>query len=93
LCLATTAEMPIVIFLIHNQEDPVWQQHLVVVSDPQGPHFHAGVAEMDKYVQYLFNLQHNTAKTIIQQRLWLIAYEQHAEGLRQQYTSTFRRGP
>jgi hypothetical protein len=32
--LADTAAMPIVLFPIHNQEDPVWKQHLEVVSNP-----------------------------------------------------------
>jgi hypothetical protein len=85
--LAATAEVPAVLFLIrnqedHNQGDPERQQRLVDMSDTEGPHFHTGVAEMAKYAQYLFNLQHNTIRTIIQQRLLLIAYEQHAEGLR-----------
>jgi predicted RNA polymerase sigma factor len=36
--LAATAEMPTVLFLIHNQEDSMWQQCLVAVSDSEGPH-------------------------------------------------------
>jgi hypothetical protein len=64
--LTTTAEMPITLFPIHNQEDPVWQQRLEAMSDLEGPHFHVGMAEMAKYATYLFNLQHNTARTIIQ---------------------------
>jgi hypothetical protein len=63
--LAATAEIPTVLFPIHNQEDPEWQQCLMAVSDPQGPHFHAGVAEMVKYAQYLFNLQHNTTRNVV----------------------------
>jgi hypothetical protein len=52
------------------------------VTDPKGPHFHAGMVVMTKYVQYMFNLQRNTAKTIVQQRLWMTFLEQHVEGLR-----------
>jgi hypothetical protein len=37
---------------------------------------------MTKYVQYMFNLQRNTAKTVVQQRLWMTFLEQHVEGLR-----------
>jgi hypothetical protein len=67
--LASTTKMPTALFPIHNQEDPVWLQCLGAMSDPEGSHFHTGVAEMAKYVQYLFNLKHNTARTIVQQHL------------------------
>jgi hypothetical protein len=50
--LTTTAEMPITLFPIHNQEDPVWQQRLEAMSDLEGPHFHVGMAEMAKYATY-----------------------------------------
>jgi hypothetical protein len=52
------------------------------VSDPEGPHFHAGMAAFAEYVQYMLNLQDNTARTVIQQRLHLGSLEQHAEELR-----------
>jgi hypothetical protein len=48
--LTTTVEMPIVLLLIRNQEDPVWQQCLEAVSDPTAPHFHVGVSAMAKYI-------------------------------------------
>jgi hypothetical protein len=32
---------------------------------------------MAKYTQYLFNLQHNTARTIMQQRMRLTTYDDH----------------
>jgi hypothetical protein len=38
----------------------VWKQCLEAVSDPEGPHFHAGMAAMAEYAQYSFDLQHNT---------------------------------
>jgi hypothetical protein len=44
-------------------EKPVWQQRLEVMSDLEGPHFHAGMTSMARYAQFLFNLQHNTART------------------------------
>jgi hypothetical protein len=47
--LTATTEMPTAFFPIRNQEDPMWQQRLVAMSDPEGPHFHAGVAEMAMY--------------------------------------------
>jgi hypothetical protein len=40
------------------------------------------MAAMTKYVQYMFNLQGNTAKTIVQQRLRMTFLEQHVEGLK-----------
>jgi hypothetical protein len=33
---------------------------------------------MAKYVRYLFILQHNTDRTIVEQRMRLNAYEEHA---------------
>jgi hypothetical protein len=68
--------MPIAHFPIRYWGDPMWQQHLKAVSDPKGPHFHAGMAAMVEYAQYSFNLQHNTAMTVTQQRLYMAAYEE-----------------
>jgi hypothetical protein len=64
--LAATVVMPITLFLIRNQEDPMWKQHIEAVSDLEGPHFHTGMAGMAEYVQYSFNLQHNLSRTVIQ---------------------------
>jgi hypothetical protein len=74
--------MPITLFSIHNQEDPVWKQHLEAVSNPEGPHFHAGMAALAGYMHHMFNLQPSTARTIIQQRLHLGSLEQLIEELR-----------
>jgi hypothetical protein len=54
--LAATATLPIVLLLIQNQENPIWQQHLEAVSDLEGPHFHTGMILLARYTQYLFNL-------------------------------------
>jgi hypothetical protein len=54
--LAATAALPIALLPIQNQENPVWQQRLEAVSDLKGPHFHAGMASLAMYAQYLFNL-------------------------------------
>jgi hypothetical protein len=48
------------------------------MSDLKGPHFHAGMTSLARYVQYLFHLQHNTARTCMQQRTHLMAYEESA---------------
>jgi cell division protein FtsB len=69
--------MPITLFLIQNLEYPVWKQRLQAVSDLEGSHFNAGIAAMAKYAQYLFNLQHSTARTVLQQRMRLTAYDEH----------------
>jgi hypothetical protein len=61
--LTATAALPIAFLLIQYQEKPVWQQRLEVVPDLEGRHFHAGMTSMARYAQYLFNLQHNTART------------------------------
>jgi hypothetical protein len=76
--LAATTTVPIALLLIQNQENPIWQQCLEVVSDLEGPHFHAGMTSLARYVQYLFNLQHNIARTGIPQRTCLTAYEENA---------------
>jgi hypothetical protein len=55
--LTATAALPIALLPIQNQENPVWQQHLEVVSDLRGPQFHAGMTSLAKYAQYLFNIQ------------------------------------
>jgi hypothetical protein len=54
--LTTTIALPITLLLIRDQENPVWQQHLAVVSDLKGPHFHARMTSLARYAQYLFNL-------------------------------------
>jgi hypothetical protein len=39
----------IAMFLIREQEEPMWRQRLQDVTNPEGPHFHAGMAAMTKY--------------------------------------------
>jgi hypothetical protein len=66
--IADTATMPITLFPFRYANRPcftVWQQRLEAVSDPEGPHFHAGMAAMAEYAQSSFNLQHHTAKIAI----------------------------
>jgi hypothetical protein len=65
-CLTATAALPIALLLIWDRENPIPQQCLAAVSDLEGPHFHAGKTSLAKYAQYLFNLQHNTARTCMQ---------------------------
>jgi hypothetical protein len=60
----------------------MWKQRLQAVTDPDGHHFHADMAAMTEYAQYMFNLQQNTVKTVVQQRLRLTLLEQHIDGLR-----------
>jgi hypothetical protein len=54
--LAATAALPIALLPIQNQENPIWQQRLEVVSNLKVPHFHARMTLLDRYTQYLFNL-------------------------------------
>jgi hypothetical protein len=65
-CLAAITALPIVLLLIQNQENPVWHQCLEAVSDLEGPHFSRWDDFVGRYAQYLFNLQHNTARTSMQ---------------------------
>jgi hypothetical protein len=60
--LAATAALLIALLLIQNQENAIWMQRLEAVSDLEGPHFHAVMTSLARYAQYLFNLQHNTAR-------------------------------
>jgi hypothetical protein len=48
------------------------------MSDLEGPHFNTGMAVMAKYGQYLFNLHHNTARTVMQHHIHLTAYDEHS---------------
>jgi hypothetical protein len=73
--LVTTAALPIALFPIWNQENPVWQQRVEALSNLRGPHFLAGMSSLARYAQYLFNLQHNIARTGMQQRTCLMAYK------------------
>jgi hypothetical protein len=74
--LAATAALPIALLPIQDQENPVWQQRLEAVSNLKGPHFHVGMTSLTRYAQYLFNLQHNTARAGMQQRTRLTAYKE-----------------
>jgi hypothetical protein len=76
--LAAIAALPITLLPIRNQENPVLKQRLQAVSNLKGPHFHAGMTSLARYTQYLFNLQHNTARTSMQQRTCLTAYKESA---------------
>jgi hypothetical protein len=76
--LAATAALPITFLMIRNQENPAWQQRLEAMSDLEDPHFHGRMTSLARYAQYMFNLQHNTARTGIHQRTSLKAYEESA---------------
>jgi hypothetical protein len=80
--LADTAAMLIALFLISNQEDPVWKQCHEAVSKPEGPHFHVGTAALAGYAQHMFNLQASTGRTVMRQHLHSSSLEQHVEELR-----------
>jgi hypothetical protein len=76
--LATTAALPIALLPIQDQENPIWQQRLEAMSNLKVPHFHTGMTSLARYVQYLFNLQHNTARIGMQQRTCLTTYKESA---------------
>jgi hypothetical protein len=80
--LTDTAAMPITLFPIHNQEDPIWNQRLEAVSNPESPHFHVGMAALAGYAQHMSNLQASTARTVIQQHLHSSSLELHIKELR-----------
>jgi hypothetical protein len=76
--LTATAALPIALLPIQDYENPVWQQRLATVSDLEGPHFHAGMTSLARYAQFLFNLQHNTTRTGMQQHTHQMAYKESA---------------
>jgi hypothetical protein len=76
--LAATAALPITLLSIQDQENPVLQQCLEAVSNLRGPHLHAGMTSLARYVQYLFNLQHNTTRIGMQQCMHLTTYKESA---------------
>jgi hypothetical protein len=80
--LADTVVMPIALFSIRNQEDHVWKQRLEAMSNPEGPHFHAGMTALARYAQHMFNLQASTGRTVMRQHLHSSSLEQHVEELR-----------
>jgi hypothetical protein len=84
--LTDTVTMPSALFSICNQEDPVWKQRLEAVSNPEGPHFHAGMAALAGYVQHMFNMQTSTGRTVMWQHLYSSSLEQHVEELRRANT-------
>jgi cell division protein FtsB len=74
--LAAIAALSIMLLLIQDQENPIWKQRHEAVSNLKGPHFHVGMTSLARYAQYLFNLQHNTARTGMQQRMRLTTYKE-----------------
>jgi hypothetical protein len=48
------------------------------MSNLKGPHFHVGTTLLARYAQYLFNLQHNTARIGMQSRTLLMVYMESA---------------
>jgi hypothetical protein len=76
--LVATAALPIALLLIQDQENLVWQQHLEAVSNLKGPHFLARMTSLARYAHYLFNLQHNIARTGMQQCMRLTVYKESA---------------
>jgi hypothetical protein len=75
---AATVALPIALLPIQDQENPVWKKHLEAVSNLKEPHFHTGMTSLARYTQYLFNLQHNTTRTSMQQHTRLTAYKESA---------------
>jgi hypothetical protein len=71
-------DTPITLFLIGDQEEPEWRQRLEAACDLSSLQFNVGWAQMAKYAQYLFNLQHNTDHTVIEQRVCLDMYGEQA---------------
>jgi hypothetical protein len=47
--LTATAALSIALLPIQDQENPVWQQRLEVVSNLKGPHFHAEMTSLARY--------------------------------------------
>jgi hypothetical protein len=76
--LAATADMPIALFPIWNQDEPEWLQCLEAMCDLTSLNYSASAAQMSKYVRYLSNLQHNTNRVITEQCAHLNAYAEQS---------------
>jgi hypothetical protein len=48
--LTATVALPTALLLILDQENPVWQQRLEVVSNLKGPYFHTGMTSLARYM-------------------------------------------
>jgi hypothetical protein len=75
-CLANMSSMPIVLFPMQDQDEPMWHQHLEAAYDLTWDRFNVGWVQMVKCAQYLFNLHHNTSRILIAQHTCLDAYEE-----------------
>jgi hypothetical protein len=47
--LDDTTVMPIALFLIREQEEPMWRQRFQDMTDPEGLHFHVVMTALTKY--------------------------------------------
>jgi hypothetical protein len=74
-----TADTQIALFPIHDQEEPEWRQRLEAPCNLSSPQFSIGWAQMAKYMQYLFNIQHNTGLMVIEQHAHLNVYKELAD--------------
>jgi hypothetical protein len=45
----TITALPILLLLIRDQKNPVWQHYLAAMSDLEGPHFHTGMTSLARY--------------------------------------------
>jgi hypothetical protein len=54
--LTTTVDMLIALFLIRDQEDPMWQQRLESMCNLESPLLSVSWVVMAKYARYLFTL-------------------------------------
>jgi hypothetical protein len=82
--LADNTVSPLTLFPFRYQGDPMWQQCFEAISDPEGLHYHSGMAAMAEYAQGLFNLQHSTDTTVVQQRLCMAACEERFTAISQE---------
>jgi hypothetical protein len=76
--LVDTADTPIMLFPIRNQDKSEWRRRLEAACDLTWEQFNVGWAQMVKYAQYLFNLQHNTGLTVIELRACMDGYKEQS---------------
>jgi hypothetical protein len=53
--LTITADTPLAVFPIHNQEEPVWLKHHKAVCDITSLQFSFQCSHLAKYTRYMFN--------------------------------------
>jgi hypothetical protein len=82
--LLDTTGTPILLYPIQDRSDPEWTVHMDEACNAFQDHYHAGWAYMVRYVQHMFQLQHDPQHIIAGQRHHLGTYAREVKSLKQE---------